>query len=80
MSKIDPLMAEAATCGVPPQIASATAKSSVIYLAEAFRTRRKRRSGMCDSGSDAEACCASWLCVVRCSPAMLVSHAPGQAY
>ena len=34
---------EVATRSVPPRMASATTKSSVIYLVEVLRTRRERR-------------------------------------
>jgi hypothetical protein len=46
--------AELATRPVPPRKASATTKSSVIYLAEALRIRRERRLGVSGPGSDAE--------------------------
>lgn len=46
--------AEIATSSVQSRNAPSTAKSSVIYLAEALRIRRERRSGMCGPGSDAE--------------------------
>jgi len=52
------MMAEAriemAIRSAPPRKASAKTKSSVIYLAEALRTRRERRLGTGGSGSDAE--------------------------
>lgn len=46
---------EVTTRSVPPRKASATTKSSVIYLAEALRIRRERRLGASGPGSDAEA-------------------------
>lgn len=46
--------AQAATRSVPPRKASATTKSSVIYLAEVLRIRRDRRLGVGDRGADAE--------------------------
>ncbi|MEG0191660.1 MAG: hypothetical protein RR698_00655 [Stenotrophomonas sp.] len=45
---------EAATRSAPPRKASATTKSSVIYLAEAIRIRREQRLGAGVSGPDAE--------------------------
>jgi hypothetical protein len=45
---------EVATRSVPTQKASATTKSSVIYLADALRIRRERRLGIGGPGSDAE--------------------------
>ncbi len=47
-------MAEAAPHAAPARKASTTAKSSVIYLAEALRIRRDRRFGVRDPDSDAE--------------------------
>nr|WP_313123361.1 hypothetical protein [Stenotrophomonas geniculata] len=49
------MMAEAAPRAVAAREASITAKSSVIYLAEALRIRRERRFGVGDPGSDAGA-------------------------
>ncbi|MGE8237343.1 MAG: DUF3653 domain-containing protein [Stenotrophomonas indicatrix] len=49
------MMAEAAPRASASRRASATAKTSVIYLAEALRIRRERRLGVRDSGPDAEA-------------------------
>ncbi|MDN8660672.1 hypothetical protein [Stenotrophomonas indicatrix] len=46
--------AEVATRSVPPRRASATTKSSVIYLGEALRIRRERRLGAGVFGPDAE--------------------------
>ncbi len=46
--------AEVATRSAPPRKASATTKSSVIYLAEALRIRRERRLGVGVSGPSAE--------------------------
>lgn len=46
--------AEVTTRSAPPRKASAATKSSVIYLAEAFRIRRERRLSMGDGGPDAE--------------------------
>lgn len=48
------MMAEAAPRAVAARRCSATAKSSVIYLAEALRIRRERRFGMRDPGPGAE--------------------------
>ncbi|MGG6316850.1 hypothetical protein ACQ5SB_11310 [Stenotrophomonas geniculata] len=47
--------AEAAPRASATRKASTTAKSSVIYLAEALRIRRERRLGVRDPGPDAEA-------------------------
>ncbi|MEX7640343.1 hypothetical protein [Stenotrophomonas maltophilia] len=57
MSKMDPhdRMAEAAPRVAATRKASTTAKSSVIYLAEALRIRRERRFGVRDPDPDAEA-------------------------
>lgn len=49
------MMAEAAPRASANRKASGSAKSSVIYLAEAIRIRRERRFGARDPGSDAEA-------------------------
>ena len=46
---------EVTTRSVPPRKASATTKSSVIYLADALRIRGERRMGVRGPGSDAEA-------------------------
>lgn len=46
--------AEVATRSVPLRRASATTKSSVIYLGEALRIRRERRLGAGVFGPDAE--------------------------
>ncbi len=46
--------AEVATRSLLPRKASATTKSSVIYLADAIRIRRERRLGTGVSGPDAE--------------------------
>lgn len=46
--------AEVATSTPPSRDAPSTTKSSVIYLAEALRIRRERRSGVYAHGSDAE--------------------------
>ena len=45
---------EVATLSVGPRLACATTKSSVIYLAEVLRIRKKRRFGMgeCYPGAD----------------------------
>lgn len=48
------MMAEAAPRSSSVRKASTTAKSSVIYLAEALRIRRERRFGMRDPGPGAE--------------------------
>lgn len=48
------MMAEAAPRTSGARRASSTAKSSVIYLAEALRIRRERRFGVPDPGPDAE--------------------------
>ncbi|MDF2480067.1 MAG: putative phage-related protein [Stenotrophomonas indicatrix] len=48
------MMAEAAPRAAGTRKASSTAKSSVIYLAEALRIRRERRFGTRDPGPDAE--------------------------
>lgn len=45
---------EVATRSVPSRKASATTKSSVIYLADVLRIRRERRFGVRDPDSDAE--------------------------
>lgn len=47
------MMAEAAPRVSAARKASTTAKSSVIYLAEALRICRERRFGVRDPGSDA---------------------------
>ncbi|MBN7838120.1 hypothetical protein J0L40_10165 [Stenotrophomonas maltophilia] len=49
------MMTEAAPRAATARKASTTAKSSVIYLAEAPRIRRERRFGVGDPGSDAGA-------------------------
>ncbi|KOQ67820.1 phage-like protein [Stenotrophomonas maltophilia] len=49
------MMAEAAPGTAAARRASATARSSVIYLAEALRIRRERRFGVGAPGSDAGA-------------------------
>lgn len=49
------MMAEAAPRSSTARKASTTAKSGVIYLADALRIRRERRSGVGDPGSDAGA-------------------------
>lgn len=46
--------AEVTTRSVPPRKACATTKSTVIYLADAFRIRRERRLATGVSGSDAD--------------------------
>ncbi|CAM4113611.1 DUF3653 domain-containing protein [Stenotrophomonas lactitubi] len=46
--------AEMVPRSAPPPKASATTKSSVIYLAEALRIRRERRSGVGAPGPGAE--------------------------
>ncbi|MDT3499487.1 DUF3653 domain-containing protein [Stenotrophomonas maltophilia] len=46
--------AELATSSAPCRNAPSTTKSSVIYLADALRIRRERRSGVCGPGFDAE--------------------------
>jgi len=46
--------AEMVARSLPPRKASATKKSSVIYLADVLRIRRERRLGVGVSGSDAE--------------------------
>lgn len=48
------MMAEAAPRTSAARKASTSAKSSVIYLAEALRIRRERRFGAGESGPDAE--------------------------
>lgn len=48
------MMAEAAPQVTHPRKSPATAKSSVIYLAEALRIRRERRFGVRAPGPDAE--------------------------
>ncbi|MCF3458556.1 DUF3653 domain-containing protein [Stenotrophomonas maltophilia] len=48
------MMAEAAPRPSAARKASTTAKSSVIYLAEALRIRRERRLGVRDPGPGAE--------------------------
>lgn len=48
------MMAEAAPRAAVTRKASSTAKSIVIYLAEALRICRERRFGVPDPGPDAE--------------------------
>lgn len=48
------MMAAAAPRASVVREAPTTAKSSVIYLAEALRIRRERRFGVREPGSDAE--------------------------
>ncbi len=48
------MMADAAPRAAAARKASTTAKSSVIYLAEALRIRRERRFGVGEPGSGAD--------------------------